>query len=405
MAGRYRDMAVVLERTKRGTGSIRERTPGVWEIRVVVGFDPVHARSVQRSFTVHGDEEAAEQRRRELVDDFGISRIAFASEASRLSVGELLERFFAAPHLWKPATVSSHSHVIRSLVGDSLARRRLVALTPGDVRAAICRWQAAGLSVSTVSARWLVLRSALSWAVSEGVLRSNPLPGMRGPSRPQPRRHHTLSEVRMLLRWAEGNVEMAIFALAADPKSPGLRRLLFSAEQGLLLVRLAADSGARRGELAVLRFGDLDGRVLTIERGLSRGVLGSTKSSRARRLTLGSTTASLIETHYSAWVERGRSPESDWLFAPSPTRTTFVTADSLSHKFRCLGNSAGVSNPALHRLRHGVATYLVGEGKVLKAQARLGHRDPSTTLRHYSHATALDDEDVADGLDALLNEA
>jgi integrase len=169
-------------------------------------------------------------------------------------------------------------------------------------------------------------------------------------------------------------------------------------------VRLAADSGARRGELAVLRFRDLDGRVLTIERGLSRGVLGSTKSSRGRRLTLGSTTASLIQTHYSAWVERGPAPESDWLIAPSLTRTTFVAADSLSHKFRRLGISAGVSNPALHRLRHGVATYLVGEGKVLKAQARLGHRDPSTTLRHYSHATALDDEDVADGLDALLNE-
>ena len=71
---------------------------------MVVGFDPVHARSVQRSFTVHGDEEAAERRRWELVADFGISRVAFASEASRLSVGELLERFFAAPHLWKAAT-------------------------------------------------------------------------------------------------------------------------------------------------------------------------------------------------------------------------------------------------------------------------------------------------------------
>jgi len=93
MNDRFRDMTVLLERTKRGTGSIRERTPGVWEIRVVVGFDPVHVRSVQRSFTVHGDEEAAEQRRRELVDDFGISRAAFASEASRLSVGEPLERF------------------------------------------------------------------------------------------------------------------------------------------------------------------------------------------------------------------------------------------------------------------------------------------------------------------------
>jgi hypothetical protein len=66
----------VRERTKRGTGSIRERTPGVWEIRVVVGFDTVHAQSVQRSFTVRGDEEAAEQRRRELVGDFGIRLVA-----------------------------------------------------------------------------------------------------------------------------------------------------------------------------------------------------------------------------------------------------------------------------------------------------------------------------------------
>jgi signal recognition particle subunit SEC65 len=35
-----------------------------------------------------------------------------------------------------------------------------------------------------------------------------------------------------------------------------------------------------------------------------------------------------------------------------------MTADALSHKFRRLGRSAGVENPALHRLRHGVATHL-----------------------------------------------
>jgi integrase len=93
------------------------------------------------------------------------------------------------------------------------------------------------------------------------------------------------------------------------------------------------------------------------------------------------------------------------LFAPNPTRETYVTADALSHKFRRLGAAASVANPALHRLRHGVATHLVDEGKLLKVQARLGHRDPSTTLRHYSHAVPLDDEDVADELDALLNSA
>jgi integrase len=209
--------------------------------------------------------------------------------------------------------------------------------------------------------------------------------------------------VRRILSVAEDAVEVAAGALSADPESPRWRRLLFSAEQALLLVRLAADSGARRGELAVLRRGDLEGRVLTIERGLSRGVLGSTKSSRARRLTLGATTAQLVEGHFASWLERRPAPVSDWLFAPNPLRETFVTADALSHKFRRLGVAAGVERPALHRLRHGVATHLVDEGKLLKAQVRLGHRDPSTTLRHYSHAVPLDDEDIADELDAVLN--
>lgn len=43
------------------------------------------------------------------------------------------------------------------------------------------------------------------------------------------------------------------------------------AEQTELLVRLAADSGARRGELAALKIGDLEGRVLQICRNISGG--------------------------------------------------------------------------------------------------------------------------------------
>jgi hypothetical protein len=41
----------------------------VFEVRVVVGRDPLTGNSVQRSFTVRGDAEHAEARRRELVAD------------------------------------------------------------------------------------------------------------------------------------------------------------------------------------------------------------------------------------------------------------------------------------------------------------------------------------------------
>ena len=353
---------------------------------------------------VHGDEDVAQRRRAELVADFGVSRVNFTTEAARLTVAQLMERFFAAPHLWKPATVRSHRPVVRALIDDDLGRRRLVTLTAGDVQAAIRRWQKAGLSVPTVSGRWLVLRSAVSWAVGEGILRSNPLAAMRGPARPEPRLHHSPAEVRALLAAARALTNTAAERLATRPGSAHHQGLLFAAEQTLILVRLAADSAARRGELAVLRLADLDGRVLTIERGLSDGVIGSTKSSRTRRLTLGRTTVQMINDHVEQWDQRWPAlRRGDWLFATDPTRADYLNVSALSHRVRRLGKAAGVQAAALHRLRHGVATHLVDEGKLLKAQARLGHRDPSTTLRHYSHAVALDDEQVADDLERLLN--
>jgi len=81
-----------------------------------------------------------------------------------------------------------------------------------------------------------------------------------------------------------------------------------------------------------------------------------------------------------------------------------MSAGALSRRLTRLGPASGVEHAALHRLRRGVATYLVDHGRLLKAQARLGHADPATTLRYYSHATPLDDTDVADQLDRLLND-
>jgi hypothetical protein len=67
-----------------------------------------------------------------------------------------------------------------------------------------------------------------------------------------------------MLTVAEADVARLSAAVEADPTSGWWRRVLFIAEQALLLVRVAVESGARRGELAVLRHGDVNGRVLTI---------------------------------------------------------------------------------------------------------------------------------------------
>jgi integrase len=49
-----------------------------------------------------------------------------------------------------------------------------------------------------------------------------------------------------------------------------------------------------------------------------------------------------------------------------------------------------------------VATALVGQGQVLQAQYRLGHRDASTTLRIYSHALPAADAQAAATIENML---
>jgi integrase len=385
---------------------MRERRPGVWEIRVVVANDLLTGRSVQRSFTVHADRELAEQHRRALVERFGVGRSALYCEGARWSVAELLERFIDAEHQWRPATRSSHTSVVRFLTRDPLGRVGVAALTPMVVDQALARWRATGGSAALVWGRWAVLHSCLSWAAAQGMVRSNPILGMRAPMRPTPRKHLLPAEVTKLLRTAAEHVREAEVALRADPRNRVRWEGLFVAEQTRLLVRLAADTGARRGELATLRVSDLDGRVLTIERNLSLEVLGPTKTGRTRRMTIGTTTAEMIRTHFEAWERRAGADavQGDWVFAPDFRRLTYARADLLSHRFSRLREAADLPDAALHRFRHSVATHLVADGKLLKAQARLGHRDPATTLRHYAHAAPLDDLDIADEIDEMLNE-
>jgi hypothetical protein len=144
---------------------VRERSPGVWEVRVVVGFDPARGRTIQRSFTVHGDAALAGQARRELVAEYGSARSDIRQTASAVTVGELLEGYLGSAQLWKPATAVSHRHVASALLNDPLCHCRLQSLTPavmprlfaaGAATACRCRRcrRAGFLSVVRCPGRW-----------------------------------------------------------------------------------------------------------------------------------------------------------------------------------------------------------------------------------------------------------
>lgn len=99
-------------------------------------------------------------------------------------------------------------------------------------------------------------------------------------------------------------------------------------------------------------------------------------------MTIRATTAAVVRDHFHTWAARVGHEADDRVFAPYYRRAIHSRASLLSHRFV--------------RFRHPVATARIGDGHLLKAQARLGHRDAATTLRHYAHATLLDDLDIAD---------
>jgi integrase len=167
------------------------------------------------------------------------------------------------------------------------------------------------------------------------------------------------------------------------------------------VLRLAAVTGARRSELAALRWTDLVGSELVIDSSLTvvtQEVEGErrtivrddpTKGGEVRQLALDPETVALLEA-----LRDQREALGPWMFGDSidPPRP-----DRIGYWWRCAREAAGIDlSWRLHDLRHWSATWAIGAGYDLATVAgRLGHSDASTTLRVYAHAQTNRDSDLA----------
>jgi integrase len=182
-------------------------------------------------------------------------------------------------------------------------------------------------------------------------------------------------------------------------------------------IMLAASSGARRGELLALRWShiDLDRGTLSIERGIVRVGAGlveqGTKTHQSRRISLDFGTVTSLRVHHQQMAERallaGSTITSEsFVFGHSVDGSTPWHPDSTSRAFRKICQDAGVTGVRLHDLRHYVATRLLAAGVDVRTVAgRLGHRNPSTTLNVYSHFVPETDQEAAETLGRIYEDA
>src|ERR1017187_3557366 len=178
---------------------------------------------------------------------------------------------------------------------------------------------------------------------------------------------------------------------------------------------VAAATGARRGEVLALRWSDVKGMIVFIDRSLCQTrdglVFKSTKTEKPRKVELPPSMIATLDAHRLRQDEFRRQfgpdyrSDLDLIFANpdgSPLMPNSISS-TVSRLCRRLGLPQGAS---LHVLRHSHASLLLADGVDLATvSARLGHSSVRTTADIYSHAIRGKDHAAAQSWDEIMQRA
>lgn len=369
---------------------MRERRPGVWELRVPAGRDPVTGRHRQVSRTFRGRKREAETALARLIGEVADGRHANESPGT---VGYLLDRWVEHLEAMGRAskTTDGYRSLIRARLRPAFGAVELRKLGPADLDAFYRALLAAGLSPVSVRHCHATMSAALRQAVKWGWIDRSPADRASPP--PVPHR-----EIR-------------------PPSAEQITNLIAEMDRSdhdlASMVYVAATTGCRRGELCGLRWSDIDleTATLVVRRSITDTSQGVTekdpKTHRSRRISLDASTAFVLASQHERMVARaaacGVTLASDaYLWSQDPACAVPYRPNRVTGAFRTVRNRLGYAHIDFHHLRHFAATTLAGAGVDVRTIAgRLGHADPAITLKTYAHFLEAADRRAAEVMGRL----
>jgi integrase len=368
-------------------GFIVKRGERTWLVRIPLGRDASGKRLFHNE-TIKGNKKDAQRyltlKQREL--DTG----TFVG-ASQQNFGAFLRQWLdtsAKPRV-RDRTFSDYESLATRYLLPGLAHRKLSQITPAEIQSIYASMQARGLSARTVRYAHSVLHGTLEQAVKWQMLARNVAKLVDLPR--QERR-----EMRAL------TPDEAARLLAA---SDGTRYHPFWT---LLLT-----SGLRPGEALGLKWGDIDGDRLRVQRALvrqdgKRWQLVDPKTARARRVvSLPTSTLRLLQAHRAQQLEDRLKAGAAW--ADNDLVFATRTGEPLDYRvvvrrhFKPLLKAAGLPLMRPYDLRHSCATLLLAAGENVKVVSeRLGHASAALTLDVYSHVLPDMQQRAAERLESVL---
>ncbi|AZP81970.1 tyrosine-type recombinase/integrase [Mycobacterium avium subsp. paratuberculosis] len=295
-------------------------------------------------------------------------------KAGERPVREWCEMWLSAQPVRAPATERKIRGVIGKQIAGTFGRRPLVSVRPSEVQAwaaEISRKQSAATARHSLG----VLRRVFEHAVRDGAIHRNPAAGIRLPkvqgNDPRPLTHDELWRL-------------------ADHMNQLRDRLL---------IVVAGYCGLRWGELAALRWADVDlaNKTLRVARAYSeeapRGEMSPVKDHQARTVPIPAIVSEELATF------RTDQKPNDLVF-PSANGTPLRNRNFRRDVFDDAAEDLGL-NITPHNLRDTAASLAIQAGASVVAVARLlGHESAATTLNHYAAFFPTDLDDVASRLNA-----
>jgi integrase len=372
-------------------GNITKRGRASWRLKFDTASDDGSRKT--QYVTVRGGKKDAQQRLAELVAAAGRGEhVAPSKTTIAAHVRARIDVWHSAGEIGD-ATRERYDVLLKKQIAPHIGNVTLQRLTTTDVETWHAKLGSSGLSPRTARHAHALLRKALGNAIRHGQLSRNVCGRDGQPSPKVPKK-----KMKIL---AADQIDDVVDKLRGAEIFP----------QALL----ALYCGLRAGEVLALAWSavDLENRILQVKASVEE-VAGQPLTIKRpktedgeRQLTMPDIVVEALRDHRRQQFEQrlamglGR-PDADALVFPGqgggPARRT-----GLSIRWRKTVKGLGLPDIVFHGLRHCHASMLIAaKVDVVTIAARLGHADPSITLKVYAHLWGKTDAAAADAIDAAL---
>ena len=363
------------KRRPQGDGTIRKRSDGRWEGRIIIGHKNDGTPMYKSVFGK--TQKSTLKQLHQLID---LYRDIDLTEECRMTLGEWMDKWLDEYIIFtiRETTLERYRSLANNQVKRFIGDKQLSSLTTADIQKFYNKVKKHGrvkpnrdgsyeLSDSVVRGVHMMLHEALDTAVREHLIAKNPTNGTTIPK-------NNYAEKQVLV----------------DEQLDRFLEEIRKEEYWCDFFYVEIMTGLRRGEICGLKWSDVDfnANKLRVQRSVSKKkgggiVIGETKTNTGtRNIIMPPSVSEML-------LKRKQSAITEWVFPAFLNPEQPIHPEAAYRKLKVILKHAELPLIRFHDLRHTFATHAMKGGVDAKTLSGiLGHTNASFTLDTYTHVTS-----------------